>query len=131
MPRSPVMRSHRSFRPLHSRRGGSVTPLAVLSLTLLVSVVALVVDGGSLMEERRHAQATADANGFTNDGVQSVVTVNVSPQNYQGGPNAGSALPPGYVEVIVQYNASRTFSGIFGPGTIPVCGRAVARGRWA
>src|SRR5579872_78215 len=101
------MRSHPCFRPLHSRRGGSVTPLAVLSLTLLVSVVALVVDGGSLMEERRHAQATADAaalaaaadlyanygtnggadpkstaaasaqaianaNGFTNDGVQSV-----------------------------------------------------------
>jgi Flp pilus assembly protein TadG len=139
--------------------------LAVLSLTLLVSMVALVVDGGCLMEERRHAQATADAaalaaaadlytnygtnggadpkgtaaasaqatasaNGFTNDGVQSVVTVNVSPQNYQGGPNAGSALPPGYVEVIVQYNASRTFSGVFGPGTVPVRARAVARGRW-
>ena len=98
-------------------------------MTLLVSMVALVVDGGSLMEERRHAQAIADAsalaaaadlytnygtnsgadpkgsaaasaqaianaNGFTNDGVQSVVTVNLSPQNYQGGPNVGSALPP-------------------------------------
>ena len=159
------MRSHPGFRSLRSRRGGSVTPLAVLSLTLLVSVVALVVDGGSLMEVRRHAQATADAaalaaatdlyanyaankgadpkgtaatsaqsiasaNGFSNDGVQSVVTVNVSPQNYQGGPNAGSALPPGYVEVIVQYNAGRTFSGIFGTGTVPVRARAVARGRW-
>src|SRR6516165_7410422 len=155
VPWRPVMRSHPGFRSLRSRRGGSVTPLAVLSLTLLVSVVALVVDGGSLMEVRRHAQATADAaalaaatdlyanyaankgadpkgtaatsaqsiasaNGFSNDNVQSVVTVNVSPQNYQGGPNAGSALPPGYVEVIVQYNACRTFSGIFGTGTVPV-----------
>lgn len=146
-------------------RRGSVTPLTVLCLSLLVGVVALVVDGGTLMEDRRHVQATADAaalaaaadlyanyasnqgidlsssarssalataaaNGFTNDGVQSLVTVNVAPQSYQGGPNAGKPLPPGYVEVIIQYNASHLFSGVFGAGTSPVPGRAVARGQW-
>jgi Flp pilus assembly protein TadG len=147
-----------------SRRAG-VMPLAALSFALLVSVVALVVDGGTLMEDRRHVQAAADAaalagaadvfynyitnqgadpggtaqtsaldtaaaNGFNNDGVSSVVTVSIFPQNYQAGPNAGKPLPPGYVEVIVQHNASRLFSGVFGTAAIPVRARAVARGRW-
>jgi Flp pilus assembly protein TadG len=132
---------------------------------LLVAVVALAVDGGTLMEERRHVQAAADAaalaaaadlfahysayqgvdtlgtaaasalatagaNGYSNDGVQSIVTVNVSPQTYQAGPNAGKVLPAGYAEVIIQSNVGRTFSNIFGSGNIPVKARAVARGRW-
>lgn len=146
-------------------RGGGVTPLAILCMALLLAIVALAVDGGTLMEERRHVQAAADAaalaaaddlfanfnsnrgtdpghsaqasavataaaNGFNPDDGQSIVTVNISPQNYQGGPNAGTALPPGYAEVIVQYNAARLFSGVFGSNTIPVRGRAVARGQW-
>lgn len=155
----------RCLAPPDSCRRGTMTPLAILSLALLLSVVALVVDGGTLMEDRRHVQAVADAaalaaaddlfanyntnqgtdssgtaqasalaiaaaNGFSNDGVQSVVTVNISPQAYQGGPNAGKALPAGYVEVIVQYNAGRLFSGMFGSNAIPIRARAVARGQW-
>jgi hypothetical protein len=142
-----------------------VTPLAVLSVTLLVAVVALVVDGGSLMEERRHIQAAADAaalaaasdlfanypqnqgvdplttaiasartiaaaNGFSNDGVQSTVTVNVSPQLYQGGSQSGQSIPAGYVEVILQRNSDRVFSNLFGTGAVSIRARAVARGRW-
>jgi hypothetical protein len=144
-------------------RRGAVAPLTVLSLAVFMGMVALVLDGGRLQEERRHAQATADAaalaaaadllanfisnggtdpsgtakasalataaaNGYNNDGVNSVVTVNLSPQSYQGGPNAGQALPPGYVEVIVQFNEPRTFSNVFGSGAVPVSARAVARG---
>jgi hypothetical protein len=155
-------RLRRSGLYLHA---GTVTPLAVLSLSLLVGMVALTVDGGTLMEDRRHVQAAADAaalaaaadlfanfssnqgldlhgtardsaladaaaNGFNNDGVQSTVTINLSPQPYQGGPYAGQSLPPGYVEVIIQYNASRLFSGVFGTGDVPVRARAVARGLW-
>jgi hypothetical protein len=146
-------------------RRGAVAPLTVLSLAVFMGMVALVIDGGRLQEERRHAQATADAaalaaaadllanfnsnggtdssgtarasalataaaNGYTNDGTNSVVKVNLSPQNYQGGPNAGQALPPGYVEVIVQFNEPRTFSNVFGSGAVPVSARAVARGQW-
>jgi len=146
-------------------RPGAVTPVAVLSVALLVGVIALVVDGGSLMEQRRHvqaaadaaalaaaadlfanyaanqgvdstgtavasAQATAQANGFSNDGVQSVVTVTCSPHTYQGGANIGKAIPAGYVEVIIQYNAGRMFSNVFGSGDVPVRARAVARGQW-
>lgn len=151
-------------RTRFSRRG-SITPLTILSLTLLLAIVALVVDGGTLMESRRHVQAAADAaalaaaddlfahyitnqgtdpngsaqasalaaaaaNGFSNDGVQSIVTVSISPQNYQGGPNAGKPLPAGYVEVSVQYYAGRLFSGVFGSSAVPVYARAVARGQW-
>jgi hypothetical protein len=139
--------------------------LTVLTLTLLVGMVAIAVDGGALLEDRRHVQATADAaalaaaadlyahypanagadpsggaaksaldtaaaNGFANDGVNSVVTVTVSPGSYQGGPNAGKPLPTGYAEVIVQLNETRKFSNVFAPGTIPVRARAVARGNW-
>lgn len=146
------------------RRGG-ISPLSVLCLALLLGIVALVVDGGTLMEDRRHVQAAADAsalaaaadlfanypanqgadpsgtaqasalstaaaNGFSNDGEQSIVTVNIAPANYQDGPNAGKPLPPGYAEVIVQSNASRLFSGVFRSGAIPVRARAVARGQW-
>ncbi len=157
------------MRPCPARsscsRNATITPLALVCLSLLAGMVALVVDGGTLMEDRRHVQAAADAsalaaaadlfahyssnqgkdpsgtaqasalstaaaNGFSNDGVQSSITVNISPADYQSGPNAGKPLPPGYVEVIVQYNAGRLFSNVFGSGTIPVRARAVARGVW-
>jgi hypothetical protein len=70
------------------------------------------------------ALSTAAANGYSNDGVTSTVTVNIPPKS---GYFVGVA---GYVEVIVQYNQSRGFSNLFGSGRIPVKARAVARGAW-
>src|SRR5262249_20236713 len=58
----------------------------------------------------------------------STVTVRVYPNNYLGGPNAGTALRKGYAEVTVTYYQGRTFSNVFGGGTIPISARAVARG---
>lgn len=77
------------------------------------------------------ALSIASANGFSNNGTSSVVTVRKSPQTYLGGPHQGQVLPAGYVEVTVQRNQSRYFSAIIGSGTIPVSARAVARGKWA
>jgi hypothetical protein len=130
----------------------------------LLGVVALLVDGGMVLAERRHAQATADAaalaaasglfanwntnagsdpsgtaktsalnvassNGYTNDGKTSSVTINVSPSDYSGGPNAGKALPAGYAEATVTWNQPRGISRIFGStAAIPISARAVARG---
>src|SRR5207253_2097964 len=68
------------------------------------------------------ALATAAANGYTNDTIHSVVTVNIPPKS---GPYAGL---DSYAEVIVQYNFQRGFSTIFGSAPIPVRARAVARG---
>jgi len=74
------------------------------------------------------AQTVATANGFSNDGTTSSVTVNIPPA---GGNFTDSKKYPGYVEVILTYQVSRSPIGsIFGSGTIPVTARAVARGLW-
>jgi hypothetical protein len=137
-----------------------VAPLVALSLIALVGVVAIVLDGGLLLMDRRQCQRAADgaalaaaaqlytdypaqypnpgldpkgtakasalayaaANGYSNDGTSSVVTVNIPPTS---GDHAGQA---GYAEVIVQYNQPRGFSGLFGSAPVPVRARTVARG---
>ena len=71
------------------------------------------------------AFADAAANGYTNDGVDSAVTVNIPPKS---GPFTGKV---GWVEVIITYNQPRYFSAIWGITRLPITCRAVARGRWA
>src|SRR5947209_16998024 len=113
------------------RRGG-VTVWLAISLTAIIGILALGMDAGRMMEERRHARAAADAaalagakqaydlltqnasqppsatviqqaavqnaaaNGYANDGVNSIVTAQVGPSSgpFQGNTN--------YIEVIVQ-----------------------------
>ena len=70
------------------------------------------------------ALAAAAANGFTNDGVNSTVTVNIPPLS---GDHVGQA---GYVEVIVLQFQQRAYSAIWGSDPVPVRARAVARGMW-
>src|SRR5437879_4674822 len=129
-----------------SRRGW-VTAMVAVGLIGVISILALAVDGGVILAERQHAQAVADAaalaaaidlynnysknkgldtggtaqttalttassNGYTNDGTYSTVTVNIPPLS---GDYSGQA---GYAEVIVQYNEGRSFSRLFGSGTI-------------
>jgi len=148
-----------------TRRTGAIAALVAVCLIVLLAFVAIAIDGGGLLEERRQAQATADAaamaaaedlflnypknkgldtggnavtkalaiaaaNGFTNDGAKSIVTVRTSPQTYSGGPNQGTQLPTGYAEVTVQYNQPRYFSAVIGTGAISVNARAVGRGKW-
>ena len=147
-----------AFRP--QPRIGAVAPLVALCLVILLGIVAIALDGGVLLDQRRQAQAAADAAalaaavdlyqnyptnggvdrggtavksalttaaamGYDNDdGNNTIVTVNV-PQ--ETGPFAAQA---GYAEVVVQWNQLRSFSNIFGSGTILVKARAVAAGRW-
>src|SRR5208337_1525000 len=82
----------------------------------------------SLGTANSSALYVASANGYTNDGTTSTVTVNISPAKYSGGSYAGTTLPAGYVEVTVIWYQQRFFSGIFGSGVIRVGARAVARG---
>jgi hypothetical protein len=70
------------------------------------------------------ALAAANANGFNNDGVNSVVTVNIPPAT---GMHAGQA---GFAEVVINYYQSRGFSGIWGKDKLNVSARAVAIGQW-
>lgn len=70
------------------------------------------------------ALAVASANGFTNDLVNSKVTVNIPPLS---GMHEGMA---GYAEVLVEWYQARGFSAIWGSGNITVNARAVAIGQW-
>jgi hypothetical protein len=129
----------------------------IVCLAVILGVVALGMDGGRLMEERRHAQDAADAaalaaaddlflnyrlnqgadaggtaqaaavasaaaNGYSNDGAASTITVNVPPLS---GQFAGQA---GYAEFVIQSNLAGSFSALFTDGPLPVRARAVARG---
>ena len=137
------------------RRGTSLALMAI-SLVPMVGVMALLFDGGLLLTEQRHARSVADTaamaaayslypnysanqgldpsgaaktaalsnaagNGYANDGTTSVVMVNIPPKS---GPKVGKA---GYAEVLVQYNAAKLFSAVWGHGTMSVTARAVAR----
>jgi hypothetical protein len=145
---------------LRPSRRGVVAVLAAVSMVGVMGIVAIALDGGVLMDDRRQVQAAVDAaalaaagqlfhdsvtnegldpkgtaravalanaaaNGYSNDGTRSIVTVNIPPTS---GRFAGRAS---YAEVIIQFNQPRAFSGIFGSGDIPVQARAVARGQWA
>lgn len=141
-----------------ARRRGVSLVLVVVSLVALLGVVAISLEGGLLLMERRNAQATADAaaqaaaaelyylhyvnfgadsggtakqaalttaalNGYTNDGTNTKVTVNIPPLS------GGYVGKPSYVEVIVEYYHVRGFSGLFGTDKLPVRARTVAVGK--
>src|SRR5882724_11936026 len=124
----------------HARRGAVVHWL-VASL-VIVAIVALGMDGGRIMEERRHAQATADAtalaaaadlysNWWTNHGKDSgdsakTAALEIAAAN--GYANDGTTsvvtvnIPPTsgafagkaeFVEVVVEYRVKRGFSAVF------------------
>lgn len=139
-------------------RRGTVTVWVVACLSVLLGVAAIGMDGGRLLDERRHVQSGADAaalaaaadlyenyeansgtdptgtaraaalrlaaaNGYANDGTNSVVTVSIPPVS---GPLAGRA---DHVEVVIESRADAGFSRVFGHKKLSVRGRAVARGR--
>jgi Putative Flp pilus-assembly TadE/G-like len=148
------------LRTLTSRPGGTrrgmVAAQVALSLTALIGVMALLVDGGLLLSERRHAQATADAAALagasdlyekwntyagTDPGSARASALNVAASNSYANDGTNSTvtinIPPvagnfigkaGYVEAIVTWKQKRGFSRIFSTANIPVSARAVARG---
>ena len=135
------------------RGRGHVVPLLAVCLVPILGVVALALDGGMLLDDRRSAQAVADAaalaaaidlykNYSQNAGADPNSTaynsaINFASDNGYSSPKPTVNIPPqsgraanvaGYAEVIITYNQSRAFSAIWGSGAIPVSARAVARG---
>jgi Flp pilus assembly protein TadG len=146
-------------RTLASRlsRRGTVAVMVAVCLTVIMAVLAISLDGGTLLAERRHAQAAADAaamaaacdlyeNFWTNSGkdpsgtAAKSATDTAAANGYSGDGTTSVVtvnIPPktgdytgmyGYVEVIVQAYEPRNFSNIFTSGPIPVQARAVALG---
>lgn len=145
------------FASKNNVRRGTVAILVAVSLVLILGVVALTLDGGALLAERRRAQNIADAAALAaasdlfdyywknsgDDPFQTAYSSAIEVANKNGYDNDGVVsfvnvhIPPqsglytgrrGYVEVEVEYRFSRMFSNIFGQGDIPVRARAVAIG---
>jgi hypothetical protein len=139
------------------RRRGAVVVHIVLCMTALFGIMAVALDGGMMLTERRHAQATADAAALagaaelfknaltTGAGTGTATTSATTTAAANGYTNDGTTstvtvnIPPksgtfkdqtGYVEVIVTYNQARFFSSMWGSSAIPISARAVARGLW-
>jgi hypothetical protein len=143
-------------RARNRRRGNTMVWLAV-SLTAIIGVVALGLDGGRLMEERRRAQAAADAAALAGakegyDERRQNPTRPPSPTlvvqaatdalarcgyvsdgvtitvSVQIGPTSGSFKGnPSYLEVIVESRVKATFGRIFTSTDPTVRARAVSR----
>jgi Flp pilus assembly protein TadG len=145
------------IRKLDMKRRGVVVILACVTMAVILSVLALSLDGGALMAERRRAQAVADAaamagacdiydNYWTNMGDDVGGTAKASAlatAKANGYANDGTLttvtvnIPPasghykgvrGYVEVIAEYHYGRSFSTIFSSEPVTVKARAVAIG---
>lgn len=141
-----------------ARRRGLSLVLVVVSLVALLGVLAVSLEGGLLMTERRNAQATADAaamgaaadfywHHYVNSGRDpnntgrdaALYTANLNGFNNDGVNNKVTVhIPPrtgryagkdSYVEVEVEYYHTRGFSSLFGADKVPVRGRAVAVGK--
>src|SRR6516164_9876052 len=142
----------------HPRRG-TVAVLAALCLTGILGFAALSLDAALLHQDRRAAQAAADAaalaaagnlfaNWRTNQGLDSAgaaANEALAAAAANGFTNDGVNstvtvnLPPlsgdhvgqaGYVEVIVQQFQQRAFSAVWGSDRVTVTARSVARGMW-
>jgi Flp pilus assembly protein TadG len=140
------------------RRPAKVIVLVALCLVPLVGVLAVVLEGGLLLDHRRHVQAAADAaalaaasdlfaNWATNQGADpqgsaaAKATAVASDNGYDSTTNSTVTVnvPPrsgdhvgqaGYAEVTITYNQPRYFSRIWSSQDQPVTARAVARGKW-
>jgi hypothetical protein len=147
----------RILRNDRSTRRGHIAIMVAMSIVAIVSTIAVSLDGGAIMSERRHAQNAADAaalagacdlyynfwlySGYDTPGTARTAAFAGAAQS--GYTNDGTTtvvtinIPPtsgyyigrpGYVEAIVQYNETRGFSSLFDNGTVPISARAVALG---
>jgi hypothetical protein len=141
------------MRKFIQTRAGTVAVMSAVSLVVMMSMVAIAIDGGLLMDDRRRAQSAADAaalagaadlflkwqinQGLDKQGTAWLKATVTSGEN--GFPNPEVYIPPisgpfagkaGYIEVIVHYSQPRAFSRIWGSTDLPVTARAVAQGRW-
>jgi Flp pilus assembly protein TadG len=140
-------------RSRHPRRGFIAVKLALL-LTVIVGIVAINLDGGRMMDERRHAQAAADAaalaaaanlyeaywtdRGTDTSGAAHAAALESASANGYPAAAVTVNIPPlsgtfagqaGYAEVIINTALDATFGQFFTGTGLPVSARGVARGQ--
>jgi hypothetical protein len=139
-------------------RRGAVLVWLLLGMTVIIGIVALGLDGGRMMDERRHAQGAADAAALAaaadlyknywqhfgkdlSGSAQSAALSSAAANGYDNDGVHNSVtvnVPPlsgnfkglaSYVEVVVQSDLPGSFSRIFTQQDTPVRARAVALGQ--
>ena len=134
-------------------RAAAILVWLALSLAVIVGILAIDLDGGRLLEERRLVQSAADAaalaagmnlygnywtnNGQDRTGAAAAAALTAASANGISSNNVTVNIPPlssvyagtpGYAEVLIQSNLNGSFSGIFTNNSVPVAARSVARG---
>jgi hypothetical protein len=125
---------------------GQAIILIVFSIIGLIGMTALAIDGGNALVDRRRTEtaasaaaltaaltringgdwrsaalATANANGYNNDGISSIIEMNTPPLS---GPYAGNSE---YIEVIITSHLDTYFGPVIGVPRVTNVARAVTR----
>jgi hypothetical protein len=134
--------------------GGQAIVLIALAMVVMIAFIALAIDGGNVFSDRRHAQNAADtgslaaalakiaeqdwhtqglnriiSNGYTNDGVESTVTIVNPPGPGCNGINGLYAGNIEYIQVIIHSNVKTYFAPIIGINQMHNCVEAIARSK--
>ena len=141
------MRFPFSKSPAHKKgERGQAIILVVFSIIGLIGMVALAIDGGNALIDRRRTEtaasaaalsgaltrikggdwrsaalATAKANGYNNDGVNSIIEMNTPPLS---GPYEGNSE---YIEVIITSHLRTYFGPVIGVTQVTNVARAVSQ----
>ena len=120
-------------------QNGQSMVLALVFLTVLMGMAALVIDVGSWYRAHRQAQATADASALAGAQVLPDTTAATALANEYSGKNSTQGAPPpqitysqqGYEADTIQVTVTRPspgfFAKLFGFASVNVKGRATAR----
>jgi hypothetical protein len=111
---------------------GQVIPLIVLMMLVIIAMVGLILDGGSIMSNRRTAQASADAGAMAGakelcypTGLEPLVVA----EKYaylNGAENANAVLENGRIRVITTVINDSFFAKIFDQNTLSASAEAIA-----
>ena len=142
----------------HDKREGAVYALLLVSISAIVALLAITLDGGRLLDQRRTVQQAADLaalaaaadlyshydvnNGLDPSGTAAAAALAIAQANGFACDGVTSSItvnvPPasgpfanvaGHVEVILDANIAGSFSACVTSSTIGAAGRGVARGR--
>jgi hypothetical protein len=80
----------------NARRRGAVTVWLLVGLVVIIGIVAIGMDGGRMLDKRRHAQATADATALA--GAASVFQIDITQYGTANGNKRNAAQTAGLAQ---------------------------------
>jgi len=121
----------KEFMIKHKLEMGQVIPLVVIMLVAIIGMAALILDGGSIMSNRRTAQAAADSGALAGAqracyGESDAVTVAETFATNNGATTAAATVVGAEVTVTTTVENPSYFAKIFGVETLNASATATA-----